>query len=146
MQRIKNNIPNFARLALGGIFVIFGLNGFLNFIPLPPPEGDAATFMGGLAAVGYFFPLLKLTEIAAGAALLANRYVPLALTVLAPISINILAMHLFVAPAGLGLAVMIVGLQLYLAWKHREAFRGVLAARAGDERTHSHRTAAAVSR
>jgi len=126
-MRFKRYAPPVARTLLGLIFVVFGLNGFLNFIPVPPHEGAAATFMGGLAASGYFFPLLKLSEIAVGAALLSGRFVPLALTVLAPISINIFAMHAAMAPEGLGMATMVVALQIYLAWAYRASFRGVLA-------------------
>lgn len=123
-------IPTLARVALGLIFTVFGLNGFLHFLPQPPLEGTALQFVGGLAAAGYFFPLLKGTEVLVGLALLGGRYVPLALTVLAPISINIFAFHAFVAGGGLALPVVILALQLFLAWKHRAAFRGVLAAKA----------------
>lgn len=130
MQKLIDKVPTLARLALGLVFVVFGLNGFLGFLPQPAHEGAAAAFLGGLGAAGYFFPLLKITEIVAGLALLSNRWVPLSLTVLAPITVNILAFHAFLEPAGLGLAVVVVGLQVALAWAHRDAFRGVLAARA----------------
>jgi hypothetical protein len=82
--------------------------------------------MGGLAASGYFFPLLKLTEIAAGLLLLSGRFVPLALTVLAPIIVNIVAFHAFLAPGGIGIALFVLALELYLAWSYRDAFRSVL--------------------
>ena len=117
-----------ARVLMGSVFLIFGLNGFLNFIPLPPPEGAAADFMGGLAAAGYFFPLLKITEIAVGVALLTNRFVPLALVVLAPITVNILAFH-SLAPDGLPLGLVIVALQGGLAWHYRSAYRLLLTAK-----------------
>jgi hypothetical protein len=110
------------------MLVVFGLNGFLNFIPMSPPEGEAGAFMGGLAAAGYFFPLLKLTEIVVGLALVFRRFVPLALTVLAPISINILAFHLFLAPAGLPVALFIVIANAGLAVHYREAYRGLFVA------------------
>jgi uncharacterized membrane protein YphA (DoxX/SURF4 family) len=127
MNTISSYVPSAARLLLGLIFVVFGLNGFLNFIPLPPLEGDAAAFMGGLAAAGYFFPLLKATEIVVGLALLANRFVPLALVVLAPITVNIVAFH-SLAPDGLPLALVIVALQLGVAWNRRVAFGPLLKA------------------
>jgi len=118
-----------ARMLLGLIFVVFGLNGFLSFIPMPPPEGAAAAFMGGLAASGYFFPLLKGTEVIVGVLLLSGRFVPLALTVLAPITLNILAFHLLLAPSGLPLALLVMALHLSLAWIYRSAFAGVLQSR-----------------
>lgn len=128
-MNIRSKAPVIARVLLGLAFVVFGLNGFLQFLPMPPFEGEAATFMGGLAAAGYFFPLLKATEIVAGLALLSGRFVPLALTVLAPIVLNILAFHAFLA-GGVALSLVLTALGLYLAWAYRDSFRGVLAAKA----------------
>lgn len=116
-----------ARTLLGLIFLVFGLNGFLQFLPMPQQPPAAAAFMGGLAAAGYFFPLLKGTEVVVGALLLSGRFVPLALTVLAPITINILAVHVFLSP-GIGMALLITTLHLGLAWAYRDAFRSMLAA------------------
>jgi hypothetical protein len=79
-------------------------------------------FGGALAATGYMFPLIKGTEVAVGALLLAGRFVPLALTVLAPIVVNIVAFHLFLAPAGLALPIVIVLLGVYLAWTERAVY------------------------
>jgi hypothetical protein len=118
---MKANITTAARILLGLVFVVFGLNGFLHFLPMPPMEGAAATFIGGLAASGYFFPLMAGTQTIAGAALLTRRYVPLALIVLAPIIVNIVAVHLLLAPAGLPLAILVLGLEVFLAWANREA-------------------------
>ena len=129
MKALTSLVPSAARLLLGLIFFVFGLNGFLNFLPVPQPQGDAAQFMGGLAASGYFFPLLKITEIAVGAALLANRFVPLALVVLAPITVNILGYHGALDPAGMALPLVILVAQLVVAWHFRASFRGLLAAR-----------------
>ena len=75
-----------ARVLLGLVFFVFGLNGFLHWLPLPTMKGAAAEFMGGLVASGYFFPLLFGTYTNTGAALLTGRFVPLALTVLAPVA------------------------------------------------------------
>ncbi len=122
----ETKLVTFSRLGLGLIFVVFGLNGFLNFLPMPPPEGVMATFMGGLAATGYFFPLLKGTEVLVGVALLSGRFVPLALTVLAPITVNILALHLFVAPEGLPIALVVTALNVGLAIAYRQAYAGLL--------------------
>jgi uncharacterized membrane protein YphA (DoxX/SURF4 family) len=122
MSTLKRHLPKVSRALLGLIFAVNGLNGFLNFIPMPPPEGAAAAFTGGLAASGYFFPMLKAVELAAGALLLAGVLVPFALTLLAPIIVNIAAFHLFLAPAGMGIVALILVTELHLAWVHRAAF------------------------
>jgi hypothetical protein len=75
------------------------------------------------------FPLIKGTEVAAGLLLIANRYVPLALAVLAPVLVNIIAFHAFLAPAGLVLPLVLLGLELYLARSYRHAFAPMLHAR-----------------
>ena len=119
-----------ARVLLGLVFFVFGLNGFLEFLPAPPTTPAAAAFGGALFATGYFFPLLKLTEIAAGALLLSGRFVPLALTLLAPVIVNIVAFHVFLTPPpSLGLPLVLVALEIFLAWSYRGAFRPMLRAR-----------------
>jgi uncharacterized membrane protein YphA (DoxX/SURF4 family) len=132
MAVLKSSFPTIARIALGLTFTVFGLNGFLHFLPMPMLPGAAGSFMAALAASGYMFPLIKGTEVVAGLLLLAGRYVPLALTLLAPIIVNILAFHLALARDGTGMALFLVAVELYLAWHHRAAFRGVLAARSGE--------------
>ncbi|MBK9294824.1 MAG: DoxX family membrane protein [Oligoflexia bacterium] len=114
---MKTKLPMIARILLGLIFSVFGVIGLLNLIPQPPnlPEKLVA-FNTGLMAAGYFFPLLKLTEIACGLMLLANRFVPLALVVLAPISLNIFLVHAFLAPTGLPMAIFIGLLMVYLSF------------------------------
>ena len=129
MTRTQFKAKTAARLALGAIFTVFGLNGFLHFIPAPPPSGLAAVFVGGLGASGYFFPLLKGTEVAVGLLLLSNRFVPLALTVLAPIVVNIVAFHAFLAPSGMVLPLLITALGVYLAYTERAVFAPILQAR-----------------
>ncbi|HEX3850344.1 MAG TPA: DoxX family protein [Polyangiaceae bacterium] len=118
-----------ARFLLGTVFFVFGLNGFLNFIPQPPPAkipAGAAAFGAALLHTGYLFQLLKGTEVIAGVALLANRWVPLALAILAPIVINIFAFHAFLAPGEIGVAIVVLALELYLAWAYRAAFKPML--------------------
>ena len=130
MTNITSKLPTVARVVLGLAFFVFGLNGFLNFIPQPPPPPAAGAFAGALFATGYFFPLLKGTEVLASLLLLSNRYVPLALAVLAPILINITAFHLFLEPpATLGLPIVLLILELYLARSYRDAFSSMLQAR-----------------
>jgi hypothetical protein len=116
-------VTNGARVLLGFIFFASGLNGLFQFVAPPAMEGKAATFMEGLAASGYIFPLLFATYIVAGAALLANRFVPLALVVLAPAIVNIFAVHVALEPHGMPIAIAVVALELFLAWRYREAYR-----------------------
>lgn len=118
------------RILLGLMFIVFGLNGFLNFIPMEAPtDPKIGAFMGGLFQTGYFFPFLKGTEVVIGIALLVNRYSALALVVLAPIAINILLFHLVLAPEGVGMSVLIIALLGYQAWLHKENYKGLLAAK-----------------
>jgi uncharacterized membrane protein YphA (DoxX/SURF4 family) len=130
MATIGKHLPTAARLFLGLVFTVFGLNFFLHFLPTPPtPPPRAAAFAGALFGSGYFFPLLKTTEVAAGLLLLSGRFVTLALTVLAPIVINIVGFHLFLAPSGMALALAVMAAELYLAWTYRAAFAPMLQAR-----------------
>jgi putative oxidoreductase len=92
-----------ARYLLGVVFLTFGLNGFLHFIPMPPPTGVAAQFFGALF-VSRLYIVIFLLQIAPAILLLVNRYAPLALTILGPVIFNILCFHIFMAPAGLPLA------------------------------------------
>jgi uncharacterized membrane protein YphA (DoxX/SURF4 family) len=120
-----------ARIALGSLFLMSGLNGFLEFIPPPstPVPAGAIAFAGALASTGYMMQLICATEAAVGLLLLLNRFVPLALVLLAPVVVNIVAFHVFLAPAGLGMALVVLALELGLAWRCRDAYRGVLSAR-----------------
>lgn len=120
-----------ARLLLGAQFLFAGLNYFFDLVPppdTPMPEG-ALSFAGALMATGYMFPLIKGTEVVVAVLLLANRFVPLALLLLAPVLVNIVAFHAFLAPAGLGITIAIAALFVFLAWSYRKAFYTVLAAR-----------------
>ena len=121
-----------ARILLGLVFFVFGLDGFFHFIPQPtePPSEPALSFAMGLLKSGYMFPLIKGTEVAVGALLLSNRFVALALVVIAPVIVNIFAFHAFLAPSGLAIAAALVVLAAYLAWLHRSAYRPLFASRA----------------
>jgi hypothetical protein len=105
-----------------------GLNGFLHFIPFPPPAGVAAQFMGALY-VSHYLSVIFAFQVLAGALLLVNRYVPLAVAVLAPVIVNILTFHALMAPAGLPLALFLVGLWVVLFIDVRPAFSGLFQSR-----------------
>src|SRR5437660_12045780 len=114
-----------ARYLLGLIFLTFGLNGFLHFIPMPPPTGVAAQFFGALF-VSRFYVVIFLLQIVPVVRLLANRYVPLALTILGAVIVNILIFHIFMAPAGLPLSVGVRVLSFFMTRCVRSAFAGIL--------------------
>jgi hypothetical protein len=126
---MTKHIPTAARYLLGTIFFVFGLNGFLGFLPQPPLAAEGGAFLGALAATGYMFPLIKGTEVIAGLLLLSNRFVTLALALLAPVTVNIFAFHTFLSP-GLALPAVVIALQLYLAYAYRAQYRGMLQASA----------------
>jgi hypothetical protein len=131
-RSLLRHAPATARVVLGLAFFVFGLNGFLSFIPPPTepmPEGAVALGTAFMTS-GYLMQLIKGTEVLVGLLLLANRFVPLALTLLAPVLVNILAFHVFLMPSGTGLSVVLLGLELYLAWAYRSAFAPLLVARA----------------
>ena len=113
---------------LGVIFLTFGLNGFLHFIPMPPPAGIAGQFFGALF-VSRLYVVIFALQIVSGVLLLVNRYVPLALTILAAIIFNILSFHIFMAPAGLPLAVFVAVLWLVAFINVRHAFSGLFQSR-----------------
>lgn len=114
------------RLVLGLIYVVFGLNGFYQFIPVPPPPETAAAFMGGLFSAGYFFPLLKATEVIAGLALLSGFFVPLALVILAPITLQIFLYHFFLAPEGMFVQAGMIVIHLAIGYLYRDAYKALL--------------------
>jgi hypothetical protein len=113
-----------ARFLLGLIFLVFGLNGFFHFIPMPPPTGTAAQFFGALYVSNYL-AVIFLLQIIPAILLLLNRYVPLALTLLAPIIVNILLVHLLMVPSGLPLAIVVTVLWGIVFLSVRSAFAGL---------------------
>ena len=117
-----------SRLLLGLIFFVFGLNGFLHFIPAPMPTGIAGQYVGALFISHYLAAVFAL-ELLAGVLLLANRFVPAALVILAPILVNIALFHACMAPSGFAPAVVAVALWLVLACRERAVFSPLLAAR-----------------
>ncbi len=122
-----NKLPMILRIVLGLILIIFGANKFLNFMPMPPMEGNAATFMGGLGASGYMFPLLGILEILIGILLIMNKAVPFALILLAPLAVNMVLFHIAMAPAGMAPAALVFILNAYLMYSNWDKFKGLFA-------------------
>ncbi|MGH9966347.1 MAG: hypothetical protein ACREBG_00720 [Pyrinomonadaceae bacterium] len=119
-----------ARLLLGLVFVVFGLNGFLNFLSMGPmPTGLAGQFIGALFVSHYFWVVAGL-QILGGALLLANRYVPLGLVLLGPVIVNIICYHVFLNPTGVALPIVVTILWLTVFYTHRQYFSGIFVQRA----------------
>jgi hypothetical protein len=124
-------LPKVARILLGLSFLgagVFGLAIVTGLIPPPQPPTPqperAASFFAAVLNTGYLLPFIKLTETAVGLLLLSNRFVPLALAMIAPVILNILAYHIFLSPSPVGF--VFVTLEIYLAWTYRDAFRPML--------------------
>ena len=124
-------LPIAARILMGLPFLAGGLAGLLNLTPQPSaalPEG-AAAFAGALLKTGYMMPLIFVTQLIVGALLLANRFVPLALALIAPFIVNAVAFHVFLEPSGRPIVLAFLALEIYLTWAYRKAFRFMLAMR-----------------
>lgn len=113
-----------ARLLLGAVFVVFGLNVYLHFLHMPMPTGVALEFLGVLAST-HFLQFVAAFQVIPGLFLLFNRYVPLGLALLAPVIFNILLFHILMAPSGLLLAVIVALLWVLVYHRHRSAFSGL---------------------
>ena len=119
-----------ARILLGLLFLVFGLNGFLNFIPAPPmPPSDMTTFATLLVRTHYMVPVMTL-QVVCGVLLLIGRFVPLALTLIGPVIVNILITHILLNPAGLPPGAIAALLWLILFYAYRQYFVGIFTANA----------------
>ncbi|MEM7052774.1 MAG: hypothetical protein AAF604_24125 [Acidobacteriota bacterium] len=117
------------RVLVGGIFLAFGLNGFFSFAPMPELGGDAGALQEILRRQGFTTVVLVL-QIAAGALLLIDRFVPLALIVVAPVLLSLVLFHLFLEPVMLPLILVLAALVIFLFWSYRPSFVDLLASRA----------------
>jgi putative oxidoreductase len=122
-------VATIARYLLGLMFLVFGSNMFLNFIPMgPPPPGLAGQFTVALFAAHYFYVVGAIMVIS-GILLLVNRFVGLGLTLLGPVLFNILTYHLLMNPSGIGMGTFATLLWALVAWEHRVVFARLFAAR-----------------
>jgi uncharacterized membrane protein YphA (DoxX/SURF4 family) len=130
-RSFTRHLPTVARLLTGLPLIVFGLNGFFNFIPQPttPLAEGAAAFAGALMKSGYMMQLIGGTQLIVGVLLVLNRFVPLALALFAPFMVNSIAFHVFLEHSGLPMAAVFLVLEVYLAWAYRNAYRAMLAMR-----------------
>ena len=113
-----------ARLLLGLVFAVFGSNAFLHFIPMPPMQGQAGAFIGALINSGYIYVVAAL-QVVGGLLLLLERFIPLGLTLLGPVIVNIMLYHIFLDPSGLPMACVISVVALFLLWVYRDRFPAI---------------------
>ena len=137
-------LTNVSRFLLGFIFLVFGLNGFLHFIPMPPPSGIAGQFLGSMFVTKYLLFVFAI-QLIGGVLLLINRYVPIALTILGPIIVNILLFHGLMNPDGLGLALFVTILWAVVFASVHSAFAGIFQARVETKTSEVRRQARVIS-
>ena len=114
-----------ARVLLGLVFLVFGSNAFLHFIPMPPMQGQAGAFITALASSGYMYVIALLQVVGGLCLLLGARFVPLGLTLLGPVIVNIVLYHVFLDPSGLPMAICISVFALFLLWIYRFKFPAI---------------------
>jgi uncharacterized membrane protein YphA (DoxX/SURF4 family) len=113
------------RVLLGLVFVVFGSNAFLHFIHPPPMSGPSGDFINAMVDTGYV-KVVGFCQVAGGLTLLVGRFIPLGLTLLGPVIVNILCYHIFLSHEGWQVASVVAALALFLLWRHRANFAGLL--------------------
>jgi hypothetical protein len=119
-----------SRILLGFLYLVFGLDYFLRFIPYQPLHtGAAGALIAGLKGTGYFYPMQKVIQIAGGLSLLLNRYPAFSAVVLFPISLNVLLFHTILVPSGWYMGVLLLGPNLLLGYGYRKYYSGMFTAK-----------------
>jgi hypothetical protein len=120
------NVTTVSRILLGFIYLVFGLDYFLHFIPyVPNHTGRVAAFKVALMGVGYFYPMIKSIQIVGGISLLINQYAPFFAVVLFPISLNVLLYHTILVPSGWLMGVILIVTNLFLGYAYRKYYSGM---------------------
>jgi hypothetical protein len=134
---MSNLSVGIARFVFGATLVVFGLDGFVQFIPAPDMTPEAEAFMSALVETGYMVPFWKSAEVICGIAVLTGYFLPLALVVITPVLLNIVAFHLFLEPnpSALGLVAVMVACHITLTVRHWPVYREILKARPGADET-----------
>jgi putative oxidoreductase len=115
------------RILLGLVFVVFGLNIFLHFLPMPPlPDSAAGRFSKALMVESHYILVVGALQLIGGLLLLIGRFVPLGLTLLGPVIVNILLFHIFLEPSGIVPGLVTALLALFLLWRYRANFAGLV--------------------
>ncbi len=127
---MKQKITFALRILFGTAFLIFGLNGFFNFMPTPPMSAAAGELMMALGKTGFFFPFVKSVEVVAGFFILANLFLPLGLVLIFPLMVGITLIHFFLNQAGLPIMFILHGMHAFLVLSYWKNFKSVLALKA----------------
>jgi len=115
-----------SRILLGFIYLVFGLDYFLHFIPYEPHHtGKVAAFKAGLIGVGYFYPMIKSIQIVGGISLLIDQFAPFFAVVVFPISVNVFLYHTILVPSGWLMGVLLIGPNLFLGYAYRKYYHGM---------------------
>lgn len=127
---MKNKVFLGIQILSGLMLVMFGLNKFLNFIPMPPPSAEMGVFMGALFGTGYFMKLVAVVEIVAGLSFITNKFTALMAVVLMPVMVNATLAHLFLDPSGIGGAAMLTLFTIIVMVHHKDAYSKLLSSKA----------------
>ena len=114
-----------ARVLVGLVFVFFGSNAFFHFLKVPPMTGPSGDFINAMVSTGYV-KVVGFCQVGGGLILLIGRFIPLGLTLLGPVIVNILCFHIFLNHQGWQLAAAVAALTLFVLWRHRASFAGLL--------------------
>ncbi|MBX2896442.1 MAG: hypothetical protein KF763_13415 [Cyclobacteriaceae bacterium] len=125
-EKIMTIITSLFRVLFGGLMIFASIAYFLNLMPSPPLEGNMKAFTEGLDAAGYLMPLVKGIELACGILFVFNRFVALAALLILPVVVNILAIHLFMAPEGLPVAMFLFVANMILIVNNLGSYKGIL--------------------
>jgi putative oxidoreductase len=128
-MKIKTGVL-IARCLLGFLYLVFGLDYFLHFIPYQPLHtGKPGALVAGLKGTGYIYPMMKVIQILGGLSLLLDRYAPFSAVVLFPISLNVLLFHTILVPSGWLMGVFLMVPNIFLGWAYRKYYRGMFTAK-----------------
>jgi uncharacterized membrane protein YphA (DoxX/SURF4 family) len=115
-----------ARVLLGLMFVVFGSNIFFHFLPMPPQKPSLATDFAKALMESHYMYVIGALQVIGGLLVLIGRYLPLGLTLLGPVIVNILLFHIFLERSGLPMAIVVSALALFLLWRYRQNFAGLV--------------------
>lgn len=119
-------VTTIVRVLLGLMFTVFGSNIFLHFIPMPEQKPSLATDFSKALMESHYMYVVGALQVLGGLLLLIGRFVPLGLTLLGPVIVNILLFHIFLEPTGLPMAIVVSVLALFLLWRYRANFAGLV--------------------
>ncbi len=126
---MKDKIILGLQILVGLMLVLFGANGFLQFMPMPPPSAQMGAWLGAIAQTGYLFPLIATVEIVAGLAFVFNKFAALMAVILMPVMINALLAHLFLNDiAGMGGSLIVVLGTIVVLVKNRQRYSEIFKA------------------